>query len=183
MTVLVAYATTGGSTAEIARWIANELRDAEFVVDVRAAAEADDITGYDAVVLGGAMYAAGWHHDARQFAHRFAGRPPHQPLWLFSSGPLDRSAEESDLPPVPQVAEAMRTLHARGHITFGGRLSTEARDWLGFVARHMAREGRDGDFRNPQRVRAWARGIAPEIAAVTVAPVSGRADEHPPARV
>jgi menaquinone-dependent protoporphyrinogen oxidase len=82
---------------------------------------------------------------------------------LFSSGPLDATADEQDLPPVPQVADAMRALHARGHITFGGRLSVETRGWLGFVARRMERDGHGGDFRNPQRVRAWARGIATEI--------------------
>ncbi|GAA4475541.1 flavodoxin domain-containing protein [Phytohabitans houttuyneae] len=165
MTVLVAYATTGGSTAEIAGWIAEELRGAALAVDVRPAAEVDDIDGYAAVVLGGAMYAAGWHRDARQFAHRFAGRPALPPVWLFSSGPLDSSADEAEVPPTPQALEAIRALHARGHVTFGGRLSTETRGWLGFIARRMDSEGHAGDFRNPDRVRAWARDIAAEIRA------------------
>lgn len=134
MTVLVSYATTGGSTAEIAGWIAEELRATGLTVEVRPAAEVDDIAGYAAIVLGGAMYAAGWHLDARQFAHRFAGSAAGIPVWLFSSGPLDRSAEEADLPPTPQVAQAMRALGARGQVTFGGRLSAEARGWLGYVA-------------------------------------------------
>ncbi|GAA4711506.1 flavodoxin domain-containing protein [Phytohabitans rumicis] len=51
MTVLVSYATTGGSTAEIAEWIAEELRVAGLAVAVRPAAEVDDLAGYDAVVL------------------------------------------------------------------------------------------------------------------------------------
>ena|SRR5439155_8225849 len=101
MNVLVAYATTGGSTAEIARWIAEELRDAGLTVDVRPAADVDNLAGYRAIVLGGAMYAAGWHHDARRFAHRFAAQTAGRPVWLFSSGPLDSSADETDLPPVP----------------------------------------------------------------------------------
>ena len=163
MTVLVAYATNGGSTAGIAEWITEELRDAGFAVDVRAAADVYDVAGYEAIVLGGALYAAGWHRDARHFAQRFTGQPELGPVWLFSSGPLDSSAEESELPPVPQAAEAMRALQARGHMTFGGRLSADARDWLGFVVRRMIIEGHDGDFRNPTRVRAWARGIAAEI--------------------
>jgi len=134
MNVLVAYGTTGGSTAEIAEWIAEELRGAGLAVDVRPAADVDDIGGYAAVVLGGALYAAGWHRDARQFAHRFADRPALPPVWLFSSGPLDSSADEAEPPPLPQVLEAMRGLHVRGHATFGGRLSTQARGWLGFIA-------------------------------------------------
>jgi menaquinone-dependent protoporphyrinogen oxidase len=163
MTVLVSYATFAGSTGEVAEWIAEELRDAGLTADVRPAAEVGDISGYAAVVLGGAMYAAGWHRDARHFAHRFAGQVSERPVWLFSSGPLDSSADEADLAPVPQVVEAMRALNARGHVTFGGRLSAQARGWLGFVARRMEREGHTGDFRNPPRVRAWARGIAAEL--------------------
>lgn len=163
MTVLVSYATTAGSTAEIAQWVAEELRGAGLTVDIRPATEVHDIQGYAAIVLGAAMYAGGWHHDARQFAQRFARQPSPPPVWLFSSGPLDTSADTTQPAPTPQAAEAMRALHAREHVTFGGRLSVEARGWLGFVARRMASEGHGEDFRNPQRVRAWARRVAAEI--------------------
>jgi menaquinone-dependent protoporphyrinogen oxidase len=160
MTVLVAYATKNGSTAEIARWIAEELSAAGLAVEVRPAAQVRDVSGYHAVVLGAAVYLGGWHTDARSFAHRFAGDLADRPVWLFSSGPLDTSADDADLPPIPQVAAAMRDLHARGQVTFGGRLSEDGHGWLGFLARRMVREGHGGDFRNPARVRAWARGIA-----------------------
>jgi menaquinone-dependent protoporphyrinogen oxidase len=82
---------------------------------------------------------------------------------LFSSGPLDHTADDTDLPPNHQAEVAMQLLQAREHVTFGGRLTAEAHGWLGFVARRMEREGHAGDFRNPQRIRAWARGIAAEI--------------------
>jgi menaquinone-dependent protoporphyrinogen oxidase len=163
MTVLVAYATHGGSTAEIAEWIGAELRAAGHDTRVRPAAEVEDVGDYSAVVLGGSMYAAGWHTDARAFAQRFAAQLAGRPVWLFSSGPLDQSADEGDLPPVPQVEAAMRALHARGHVTFGGRLTEEARGWLGFLAHRMAGEGHTGDFRNPERIRAWARSISREV--------------------
>jgi len=164
MRVLVAYGTMSGSTGEIAEWVGAELRDAGLAVDVRSAGEVDDVDGYDAVVLGAAVYAAGWHKDARRFAHQFAGQLARVPVWLFSSGPLDDSAEQSDSTPIPQAEPAIRALGARGHITFGGRLNDEAHGWLGLVARRLANEGHAGDFRNPQRVRRWARGIAAELA-------------------
>jgi menaquinone-dependent protoporphyrinogen oxidase len=163
MTVLVAYGTMSGSTAEIAGWIAEELRSAGLDVRLRPAGEVDDVAGYEALVLGAALYAAGWHTDARRFARRFAGQFAGRPVWLFSSGPLDHTADDADLPANPQAEAAMRALEARGHVTFGGRLNEQARGWLGFVARTMVREGHGGDFRDPQRIRAWARGIAEEI--------------------
>ncbi|TLP54799.1 hypothetical protein [Microbispora triticiradicis] len=79
-------------------------------------------------------------------------------MWLFSSGPL---ADEAEIPPVPQAARASAALGARGHRTFGGRL---ARDAEGFLAsRIAARNG--GDYRDPDRVRAWARQVAEHVAA------------------
>lgn len=168
MTVLVAYATTNGSTGEIAKWIGDELRARGLAADVRPADEVREVTEYEAVILGGAVYAAGWHRDARQFAHRFAGQVAPRPVWLFSSGPLDTSAELAELPPGPQAERALHLLGGRGHVTFGGRLSEEAHGWLGWVSRRMAAEGHGGDFRNPERVRAWARGIAAEITAPAV---------------
>jgi len=53
----------------------------------------------------------------------------------------------------------MRELPATDHVTFGGRMTSEAHGWLGHLARQLAREGHAGDFRNQQRVRAWAREI------------------------
>lgn len=163
MTVLVAYGTTTGSTGEIAQWIADEMRAAGLEVEVRSAASVHDLADYEAVVLGGALYAAGWHLDARQFAQRFAGGLDGRLAWVFSSGPLDTSADDQDIPPSPQVEVAMRELSARGHTTFGGRLSDEARGWMGFVVRRMMQEGHGGDYRNPARVRQWARGVACDI--------------------
>ena len=83
---------------------------------------------------------------------------------MFSSGPLDVSADTTEIPPVAQAAEAVRTLHARGHITFGGRLDEFAE---GFLARAMVRSGHGGDFRNDERIKNWSRAIAAELSSAT----------------
>lgn len=97
---LVAYGSKNGSTAEIARWIASVLRDNGIDADARSAHEIQDVGPYDAVVLGGALYAGRWHRDARRFARRHHRELAARPVWLFSSGPLDPSASERDIPPV-----------------------------------------------------------------------------------
>jgi menaquinone-dependent protoporphyrinogen oxidase len=53
--VLVAFGSTNGSTAEIARAVGELLRGRGFAVDVVAAAEVGDVREYDAVILGGAI--------------------------------------------------------------------------------------------------------------------------------
>jgi menaquinone-dependent protoporphyrinogen oxidase len=68
--VLVAYATKNGSTAEIAQAIADTLRENGMSPQVRPVAEVENVTPYDAVVFGSGIYARRWLHDARRFAHR-----------------------------------------------------------------------------------------------------------------
>lgn len=87
--VLVAYGSRRGSTAEIARWIGDVLHGLGLEAEVAEAATVRDVTAYDAVVLGGALYAGRWHKDARRFARRHATALSGRPVWLFSSGRLD----------------------------------------------------------------------------------------------
>jgi len=165
--VLVTYGTKNGGTAGIANTIATALAESGVVADVRPANWVNDVHAYDAVVLGGAVYTGRWHKDARAFAHRYAKALSGRPVWVFSSGPLDVSADTAEIAPVAQAAEAARTLHARGHITFGGRLDQFAE---GFLARAMVRSGHGGDFRNDERIKNWSRAIAAELSSATTTP-------------
>ncbi|MEV6523782.1 flavodoxin domain-containing protein [Longispora sp. NPDC051575] len=157
---LVAYGSSHGSTADIADWIGETLRERGIRVDVSDAATVEDVSHYDLVVLGGALYAHRWQRQARRFARRHRTALLARPVWLFSTGPLDRSAEGAVIAPVPQVARIAERISARGHSTFGGRL---APDTTGFLARRMART-MAGDFRNRAQVTAFAYGIAAEAA-------------------
>jgi len=69
--ILVAYASKKGSTAEVAAFVGKRLREHGLVADVRRAAEVEDLALYDGVVLGGSLYFGRWHDDARAFLSRF----------------------------------------------------------------------------------------------------------------
>lgn len=150
--VLVAY----GGVWEIAESIGVALQQRGMAVDVRDTAAVDDVMAYDAVVLGGAVARGRWNKGAVRFAKRFAGDLIMVPVWLFSSGPLDDSAERHVVPPVPSAAKSMARLDARAHMTFGG-LSPEVR-------RRFRRTRPESDFRNFDRVTAWAEDIGIELA-------------------
>ncbi|MCA2201977.1 flavodoxin domain-containing protein [Streptomyces sp. SMS_SU21] len=158
--VLVAYGTTNGSTAEIAEAVAGVLREEGLTAEARAAGAVASAASYDAVVVGGGLYAGRWHRDARRFVRRHGKELAGRPLWLFSSGPLDASATERDIPPVPWVRKAVVRLDARDHVTFGGCLREGAKGW---VARMILRDGKGGDFRDFGRIEAWAAGIGREL--------------------
>jgi menaquinone-dependent protoporphyrinogen oxidase len=61
--VLIAYATKYGATAEIAEKISEVLRQAGLTADVLPAAKVSDVTPYQAVVLGSAVYAGQWRGE------------------------------------------------------------------------------------------------------------------------
>ncbi len=158
--VLVAYGSKRGSTREIADWIGRVLLEEGLDVDVRAASEVRDVGMYDAVVLGGAVYFGRWHRHTRAFARRFARQLVELPVWLFSSGPL-QTITDGEAPPPAGAERVRRRLGARESVTFGGCLRADAR---GFPAATMARTAA-GDFRDPERIRAWARDIAYDLKA------------------
>ena len=158
--VLVAFGSKSGGTAGIAQWIGAAMEADGLDVVVLPADKARSVAGFDAVVLGGALYANRWHADARRFTRRHSKRLRGRPVWVFSSGPLDRTAEERDIGPVPGAAKAVERLAARGHITFGGRLGPDSQGW---IAKKMVQNGRGGDFRAPDLVEAWAHGLAAQI--------------------
>ncbi|HEX5116897.1 MAG TPA: flavodoxin domain-containing protein [Pseudonocardiaceae bacterium] len=164
--VLIAYGTKNGGTAGIAETMGEALRSLGLEVDVRDATEVRDTTGYAAVVLGGALYMHRWHKDATRFARRHRRELSGKPVWLFSSGPLDNSAAEGDIPPVATARRAETALRARQHRTFGGVLDERAQ---GRIARRMVANGTGGDFRDRDQITAWATEIGTALQAVAPA--------------
>lgn len=164
MLVLVAYASKHGSTAEIAEAVAAEIRKQGLDADCVEAGEVDDIGGYDAVVLGSAVYMRRWQGDARRFLRAHRKALPGRPFWVFSSGPTGDPAEDDAAWQEPKrtIARA-EELGARDHVVFGGRVSPEGGRMERAMAEGMAEEYRDR--RDWDEIRAWAAGIAGELGA------------------
>jgi len=162
MTILVAYGTKMHGTEGLAEMVADALRADGFAVDVTPARDVGALGGYDAVIVGGALYAFHWHKDARRFVKRHADELGERPTYFFSSGPLDDTAAEGDIPPVKGVRSLMDLVHARGHATFGGRLPADAE---GFPAGAMAKK-HAGDWRDEEQVRTWVDSIAADLHSV-----------------
>lgn len=157
--VLVTFGSKRGGTAGIAETIADELRHEGFAVDVVPAQAAGKPDGYDAVVIGGALYGNRWHHAASHFVRHNYAALRRRPTFLFSSGPLGEAFSGHDAPPVPEVRLLGARIGAREHATFGGRLEPHPH---GVMARLMA-QTLTGDWRDTKEECEWARHIAAEI--------------------
>ena len=85
MSILVAYGSKRGGTEGLAHTVADALREEGFTVEVAPARTVRRLDGYEAVVVGGALYAFRWHRDARRFVKRHAHDLRARPTYLFSS--------------------------------------------------------------------------------------------------
>jgi menaquinone-dependent protoporphyrinogen oxidase len=169
---LVVVASRHGSTAEIGRALARALEAAPAgrgtglsAIAVPAQQMADP-TGFQAIVLGSAVYAGRWLDPAREYAAHHAAALRTRPVWLFSSGPIGQPPFPADEP--HDVAPISGITGARAHRVFPGRLDKAL---LSFGERAMVTAMRApvGDFRDWDAVAAWADEIA---ATVTGTPLS-----------
>jgi menaquinone-dependent protoporphyrinogen oxidase len=167
LNVLVCAASRHGSTGEIAAAIRDELARRGLRASLATPAEVTTVEGYDAVVLGSAVYVGHWLAPAMDLvarcAEEFAGRP----VWLFTSGPVGkpsgRLAQSMGTDPV-ELPRVRAATGARGHQIFSGKLSARS---LPFAQRMAVRvlPGLTGDFRDWAEITRWADSIADELAA------------------
>jgi menaquinone-dependent protoporphyrinogen oxidase len=157
MRVLVVAASKYGATAEIASAIGERLNTHGCEATVAAPEQVASVDGYDAVVLGSAVYAGHWLKPARELVDRLGRELRSLPVWLFSSGPIgDPPKPEED--PV-DVAAIVETTAARDHQVFAGKLDKRR---LSFPERAITVALRvpEGDFRDWTAIRAGATTIA-----------------------
>jgi menaquinone-dependent protoporphyrinogen oxidase len=124
MRVLVTAASRHNATTEVAQAIADTLERAGIKVEVRRPEEIGHLAGYDAVVLGSAVYAGHWLKPAKDLIERTSSRLRILPVWLFSTGPIGEPLKPDSLP--ADVGSMLEQSGAREHRLFGGRVD---RSW------------------------------------------------------
>lgn len=135
-----------------------------FDVEVDPVEDVREVGAFDAVVLGSGVYTGAWRREALKFGKRHAEDLRTRPVWLFESGPIDTSADEGKAVPAKAAAKLAQEIGARQHVVFGGQFGPE--DVGGFTGRMIAMGDKNvyGDFRNFDRIRAWARAIGEGLA-------------------
>ena len=164
--VLVSAASLHGATAEIAQAIGQALSEQGLTVTVIPPGDVRSLDGYDAVIIGSAVYMGHWLDPAKELVNRFHDALTDRPVWLFSSGPVGKPsgklAQSMDQDPVdlPGLLEATR---ARDHRRFAGKLDRKVLS-LPQRASLLVFRGLNGDFRDWADIRQWAEGIAQQLA-------------------
>ena len=186
--VLVAYASKYGSTKGIADFIGERLRQDGVVVDVKDVEEVRSLAGYDAFVIGSALYMFHWMKEAKQFVSKNRAVLANHPVWLFSSGPVGtqpkdakgRDLLENEVSGPKELDELRAQVNPRDHRIFfgaleGARLTGTVGFWYKVAMKSKsAREAMpEGDFRDWKLIEAWTEGIAVALGCqVTKAPTA-----------
>jgi len=152
MRVLVAYGSKEGGTKGLAEMVGSEFAGLGYEVEVHSGDQVEDVSSFEVVIVGAAVYYfVSWHKDAKAFIKRYTNELKQKPVWLFSSGPLDDSATEKDIPPIKPARKLIERIGARGHVTFGGRMEKNQK---GYAV---------GDWRDPEHVKRWVGAVHAEL--------------------
>lgn len=154
MTLLIAYASKHGSTQEVAEAIAAKVKSAGREVELRQAAEVEDLEPYEGVVLGGSLYFGRWHGDAARFLSKHRRELSGLPVSVFALGP--QTAAPKDLAgsraQLDKALKKVPEVEPRSIAVFGGVIDPAK---LRFpLSRMPASDARDWDA-----VEAWADEI------------------------
>ena len=162
MRVLVTAASRHGSTTDIAAAIARVLHLHGLAPHLVEPVDVKDLSEYDAVVLGSAVYAGRWMGPATDLVARCQSQLAGRPVWLFSSGPVGSPANPAE---GPAVSKLMEQTGALGHRVFAGKLDKAE---LGRLERTMVHAVRApmGDYRDWDDIAAWAARIAEGLSAM-----------------
>jgi menaquinone-dependent protoporphyrinogen oxidase len=153
--ILIAYGTKHGSTEQVARSIGETLNELGLEAETLPAAGVDDLTAYDGVVVGGALYMGRWHPDALRFVENHRATLATLPVAVFAMGP--RTLDERDVDGArAQLAKALAKVPAvdpYAVAVFGGVVDPGT---LRFPLNRMpASDARDWDA-----IRAWAAEVS-----------------------
>jgi menaquinone-dependent protoporphyrinogen oxidase len=159
--ILVSGGSKHGATQEIAERIGTVLGERGHRVTVSPPEQVTRVSGFDAVVLGSAVYGSRWVDAAREVANMLAKSDPPIATWLFSSGPVGD-------PPKPEegavdVSAILEATSARDHHIFSGKIDRSTLSF-GEKAIVVAVRAQEGDFRDWDEIEAWADQIADDLA-------------------
>ena len=154
--ILVVHASKHGSTREVAEAVASVLREREHTWTSGLRASFRRLDGYDAVVLGAALYMGRLHADARKFLRRRRGDLAARQLRRLRDGARARRTEqelESSRKQLGKGLASVPELEPVATAVFGGVFDPSQ---LRFPFNRMpAVDARDWDA-----IRAWADGVA-----------------------
>ena len=158
--VLITYASKYGSSGGVADAIGKELCSKGMAADVVLIKNARNVSSYQGVVIGSAIYMGKWMSEAVYFVKKNKDSLRQVPVAYFLvcmtlSQPTEKKQAEV-LSYMDPILKAMPEIKPVGLGTFAGALDYSNLSWL--YKKILKSKGTpEGDFRDWNAIRAWAR--------------------------
>jgi menaquinone-dependent protoporphyrinogen oxidase len=158
--VLITYASKYGSTGGVADAIGKELCSKGMAADVVLIKNARNVSSYQGVVIGSAIYMGKWMSEAVDFVKKNKDSLRQVPVAYFLvcmtlSQPTEKKQAEV-LSYMDPILKAVPEIKPVGLGTFAGALDYSNLSWL--YKKILKSKGTpEGDFRDWNAIRAWAR--------------------------
>jgi menaquinone-dependent protoporphyrinogen oxidase len=167
--ILVTYASRAGSTAGVAEAIGQTLAETGTQVEVRPMKEVQDLTPYVAVVAGSAIQGGAWLPEAMTFMRAHRAALTRKPFAAFSvcmtlsmlRADTYRQGVVRWLEPVRALVTPMSEAHFAGALDVSKIPSFS--DRLKFRLSVAFGVWKEGDHRDWNAIRAWARDLATKL--------------------
>lgn len=164
--VLIVYASRAGSTAEVAKIIGQTLEETGASVDVYSITDVNDISRYQAIIVGSAIRMGRWLPEAVDFVKKNRDKLIQVPVAYFlvcntmkDDTPENRGKALAYLDPVRKMVPDAQPVDIG---LFAGVIDFSK---LSFMDKAMLkmRGVSEGDFRDWAAIRKWATDLAPML--------------------
>jgi menaquinone-dependent protoporphyrinogen oxidase len=158
--VLVTYASKYGSTGGVADAIGKEMCSKDVATDVVLIKNASNVSSYQGVVIGSAIYMGKWMSEAADFVKKNKDFLRHVPVAYFLvcmtlSQPTEKNRAEV-LSYMDPILKAVPEIKPVGIGTFAGAMDYNNLSWLN--KKILKSKGTpEGDFRDWNAIRTWAQ--------------------------
>ena len=167
--VLVAYASKYGSTGGVADAIGKELCGKDVAADVVLIKNANNISSYQGVIIGSAIYMGKWMSEAVDFVKKNKDTLCKVPVAYFLvcmtlSQPTEKNRAKV-LSYMDPILKAVPEIKPVGIGTFAGAMDYNNLSWIN--KKILKSKGTpEGDFRDLTAIRTWAEGLCSPLLAL-----------------
>jgi menaquinone-dependent protoporphyrinogen oxidase len=169
MNILVGYASAHGSTEEIARFMGRLLEAYDVKVTLSQLEDVQDVSSYDAFIVGSPIHAGMWLQAVSLFFERCGAQMAGKPAFLFIT--CIRVMEDDGREHALQYYVHHPTLEAVGITNdrigvLAGKIDINAINWDERWLLSSNYDGTEGsklvnhDYRDWQAIAGWTHGVA-----------------------
>lgn len=163
MKALITYGTKYGSTAEVANYIFQILKNNAYITEIKPIQEVKGIESYDTIIIGAPLLMFHLQKDVKKFLNKFTQKLQNKNIYLFILGPTHDPYDEAEWKDswnqLHKELALYPLLKIKEIAMFGGKFDLSK---LSFLFKWFAKNTPNTDIRDWDQIKKWAEKIVNE---------------------